>query len=263
MTATLESIRPSVTTEATTPAGMSHEEWQARCDLAALYRVVHHFGWTDILATHMSVRIPGEPEHFLINHYEEMFHEITASSLIKMNLAGEVIGKAGRFNSAGLTIHSGVYKARADVHCVMHTHTRAGAGVSLLRNGLRPISQDALLVYDDLVYHEYGMPASRRECEALGISCQQGNSVILLNHGLLACGATVPGTLARIYAMERACEIELISRTLGEPPVAIDPEVIEGVARYMRSERPKADYGLQEWKALLRLLDSQGADYRR
>ena len=117
----------------TTPTDMTTEEWQARCDLAALYRIVDHFGWTDILATHMSVRVPGEPEAFLINHYEEMFHEITASSLIKMSMDGRVLGRQGRFNSAGLTIHSGVYKARPDVNCVMHTHTRAGAGVSLIR----------------------------------------------------------------------------------------------------------------------------------
>jgi ribulose-5-phosphate 4-epimerase/fuculose-1-phosphate aldolase len=123
---------------------MSPAEGQARCDLAALYRVADHFGWTDVINTHMSARIPGEAGTFLINHYEEMFHEITASSLIKMDFEGKLLGRAGRFNAAGFTIHSGVYKARPDANCVMHTHTRAGAGVSLMRKGLRPISQDAL-----------------------------------------------------------------------------------------------------------------------
>ncbi len=250
---------------ATEPQGslaMTDAEWQARCDLAALYRICDYFGWTDILATHMSVRVPGEPNTFLINHYEEMFDEITASSLIKMDLEGNVIGRQGRFNTAGLTIHSGVYKARPDVNCVMHTHTRAGAGLSMIRNGLRPISQDALIIYDEVVYHEYGLPSSKEECEALGVSCKTGNCVILLNHGLLTLGETVPGTLARMYMLERACELELIARTLGEPPVMVEPAVVEGIAKAMQKARAKPDYGVYNWKALLRKIDQRGTPYR-
>ena len=129
---------------------MTDAEWQTRCDLAALYHVVDHLGWTDLINTHMSARIPGEPNHFLINRYGEMFDEVTASSLIKMDMDGNVLGGGGKFNNAGFTIHSGVYKARPDANCVMHTHTRAGAGISLLHNGVRPISQDALHVLDDI-----------------------------------------------------------------------------------------------------------------
>lgn len=242
---------------------MSAAEWQARCDLAALYRVVDHFGWTDVINTHMSARVPDEPGAFLINHYEEMFHEITASSLIKMDLEGKVLGRHGRFNAAGFSIHSGVYKARPDANCVMHTHTRAGAGVSLMRKGLRAISQDALNVLDEVVYHEYGTPATQEECDALGASCQKGSCVVLLNHGLLTLAPTIPGALQRLYMLERACELELISRTLGEPPVAIADHVIEGVAAYMKSARAKPDFGLYEWNALLRVIDKKGTDYRR
>ena len=111
---------------------MTDAEWRTRCDLAALYRVVHYLGWTDLINTHLSARIPGEREAFLINRYGEMFDEITASSLIKMDMDGNLLGADGKFNNAGFTIHSGVYKARPDANCVMHTHTRAGAGVSLL-----------------------------------------------------------------------------------------------------------------------------------
>ena len=243
-----------------TPTDMTTEEWQARCDLAALYRIVDHFGWTDILATHMSVRVPGEPEAFLINHYEEMFHEITASSLIKMSMDGRVLGRQGRFNSAGLTIHSGVYKARPDVNCVMHTHTRAGAGVSLIRRGLRPISQDALLVLDEVAYHDYGLPASAEECDALGVTCQSGNCVVLLNHGLLTCAETVQGALFRMYTLERACELELVSRQLGEPPVMVAQDVVDGIAKAMRKWRLKPDFGLPEWNALLRVIDKKVND---
>ena len=128
-------------------AGMSEAEWQARCDLAALYRITELFGWTDTIDTHMSVRIPGEPDCFLINNYGDLFNEITASSLVKLGIDGKVYSTDGRFNAAGFTIHSGVYKARPDANCVMHTHTRAGTGVSVLKKGLRPISQDALAVW--------------------------------------------------------------------------------------------------------------------
>ena len=242
--------------------GMSAAEWQTRCDLAALYRVVDHFGWTDVIATHMSARVPGEPSAFLINHYEEMFHEITASSLIKMDLEGNVLGRQGRFNAAGFTIHSGVYKARPDANCVMHTHTRAGACVSMTRKGLRPISQDALNVLDEVVYHEYGMPASREECDSLGVSCQKGTCVVLLNHGLLTHAPTIHGALQRIYMLERACELELISRTLGEAPTPIAEDVVAGVAAHMKGARAKPDYGLHEWNALLRVIGGKGTDYR-
>ena len=199
-------------------SNMSDAEWQTRCDLAALYRVVNDLGWTDLINTHMSARIPGEPETFLINRYGEMFDEVTASSLVKMDLAGNVIGDQGRFNAAGFTIHSGVYKARSDANCVLHTHTRAGAGISVLRQGLRPISQDALHVLDDVAYHEYGVPTSQEECDALGVTCQKGSCVVLLNHGLLTWGETIHGALMRLYMLERACEVELMARQMDEPP---------------------------------------------
>ena len=138
-----------------------------RCALAALYHVCDHLGWTDLINTHMSARIQGEPNTFLINNYGEMFDEVTASSLIKMDMDGNVLGAEGKFNNAGFTIHSGVYKARPDAMCVTHTHTRAGAGISMIADGIRPISQDALHVYDDLAYHAYGVPATEEECDAL------------------------------------------------------------------------------------------------
>jgi len=242
---------------------MSEAEWQARCDLAALYRITHHLGWTDTIDTHMTVRIPGEPKNFLINNYGDLFHEITASSLVKMDLDGNVHSKDGRFNAAGFTIHSGVYKARPDVNCVMHTHTRAGTGVSVLKKGLRPISQDALGVLDDVVYHEYGVPTSQEECDALGVSCQQGGSVVLRNHGLLSTGATIPAALRRLYMLERACEVEVIARGLDEPPAPIEDDIIVHAGERMKAYRASPEYGVIYWKALTRLVDEKGTDYRR
>src|ERR1700760_113641 len=172
---------------------MSDAEWHARCELAALYRVVHDLGWTDLINTHMSARVPNEPDHFLINNYGETFDEITASSLVKMDIAGNVLSPGGKYNNAGYIIHSGVYKARPDANCVLHTHTRAGAGLSLIRNGLRPISEDAMHVIDDVVYHDYGVPATVEECEALGKSCANGSCVVLLDHGPMPLGGTITG----------------------------------------------------------------------
>jgi ribulose-5-phosphate 4-epimerase/fuculose-1-phosphate aldolase len=242
---------------------MSEAEWQARCDLAALYRITDVYGWTDTINTHMSARIPGEPTAFLINNYGDLFHEITASSLVKLDLDGTVYSKDGSFNAAGFTIHSGVYKARPDANCVLHTHTRAGTGVSVLKKGLRPISQDVLAVWDDLVYHEYGMPTSQEECDALGVSCQQGSCVVLRNHGLLSVGATIPAALRRLYMMERACEVEIIARGLGEEPAPIEDDVVQSYAARAKAQRASPEFGMTDWKAALRLIEGKGFDWRQ
>ena len=242
---------------------MTDAEWQARCDLAALYRICDLYGWTDTINTHMSVRIPDDPKCFLINNYGDLFYEITASSLVKMDLDGKVYSEDGSFNAAGFTIHSGIYKARRDANCVMHSHTRAGTGISVLKKGLRPISQDALSVLDDLVYHEYGLPASDDECEALGATCQKGSSVVLRNHGLLSVGATIPAALRRLYMLERACEVEVIARGLDEEPAAIDPEVVEAYATRAKAQRASPEFGVADWNAAVRQLEGKGTDWRQ
>lgn len=242
---------------------MTDAEWQARCELAALYHVVNHLGWTDGINTHFSVRVPGEPGHFLINRYGEMFDEITASSLVKLDFAGNAVGEDGPVNDAGFTIHSGVYKARPDANCVTHTHTRTGAGVSLLANGIRPISQDALHVYDDLAYHPYGTPATEQECAALGRTCLAGSCVVLMNHGLLTFGPTVHGAFQRLYMLERACELEVIARQMNAAPVTIDPAVVQQFAEYMKAVRDTETYGLIDWQGFVRAVEKRGADFRR
>lgn len=251
-------VTAKVTEESVGPA-----EWQARCDLAALYRVVNLLGWTDVLETHLSLRVPGEPNAFLFNRYDLLFEEITASNLLKVNMEGELIGGEGLLNKAGTTIHTGVFTIRPDANCIMHSHTRAGAGASLLPDGLRPISQDALIIWDELAYHPYGEPATLEEFEALGRTCATGSCVILHNHGLLAFGPTVAGTLKRLYMMERACEVELISRQLNLDPLPVAADVIEKFGRHMKKIRPQANYGLTEWQAYLRKLERGGADYKR
>ena len=241
--------------------GMSTAEWQTRCDLAALYRILHGFGWTDLIYTHLSARVPGEEGTFLINHYGEMFDEVTASSLIKMDMDGNVLGGGARVNKAGFTIHSGVYKARADAGCVMHTHTRTGAAISTLRQGLRPISQDVLEVWDELAYHDYGVPSSVEECEALGRTCATANAVVLLNHGLLALGPTIQSTFVRMYFLERACQVELAARSLNETPVPISDFILGKAAERKEKMRQMPEYGALEWASALRMLKRQGVEY--
>ena len=247
---------------AVTRPNMSDAEWKARCDLAALYHICDYFGWTDTINTHLSVRIPGEKDQFLINRYGEMFDEVTASSLLKMDLDGNVLGEEGRFNNAGFIIHSGVYKARPDANCVLHTHSRAGAGISLLKDGIRPISQDALQIFDDVAYHKYGIPASAEECEELGRSCQHGSCVVLLNHGLLTHAPTTHGALHRLYMMERACELEIMARTMQGTIVEIDQYVIDKAAERYSKMRLTETYGLNEWTALVRTVERKGAKFR-
>jgi len=242
---------------------MTDAEWQTRCDLAALYHIIDHLGWTDLINTHMSARVPGEPNAFLINRYGMMFDEITASSLVKLDIDGNVLGEDGKVNTAGFTIHSGVLKARPDANCVTHTHTRAGAGVSLLKQGLRPISQDASQILDDVAYHPFGQPASEDECEALGRTCQRGSHVVLHNHGLLTFGPTIHGALKRLYTLERACELEVVARQMDEPPVLIEADVLRHTAERMQAVRDSEAYGLLEWEGLVRTVERRGADFRR
>lgn len=243
-------------------AHMSDAEWQTRCDLAALYRIVQHFGWTDIINTHMSARVPGEPGAFLINRYGDMFDEITASRLVKMDLDGNVLGEPGPYNQAGFTIHSGVYRAQPDAFCVTHTHTRAGVAASLFRDGFRPISQDALYILDDITYHDYGVPTSQEECEALGVACRKGSAVVLLNHGLLTWGLTIPSAFKQLYYMERASEIEVMARSMGGKPEVIADHVIAAAERRMKKLRASPDYGVAEFEGLQRTLERKGARWR-
>ena len=242
---------------------MSDAEWEARCELAAVYHVNEHLGWTDTINTHMTVRVPGEPNHFLINDYGDMFDEVTASSLVKMDMEGNVLTPGGRFNNAGFTIHSAIYKARPDANCVLHTHTRAGAAVSLLRNGLRPISQDVLGVYDEIAYHTYGVPASVEECDELMKSSAHGSCIVLENHGLLTFGETVQGAMMRMWSLERACELEVLARQMNAEPVPISNFVIQKAAERYKKRRATKEYGLNEWKGLVRQVERKGFDFRR
>jgi ribulose-5-phosphate 4-epimerase/fuculose-1-phosphate aldolase len=237
-------------------------EWRLRCNLAALYRILHHLRMTDLIYTHMSARIPGEENTFLINCYGDMFDEITASRLVKMDFDGNVIGDPKRINRAGFNIHSGVYRARADIHCVIHTHTRAGIAVAASQRGLLPISQHALFVLDEIGYHDYAGPGTLEKPEDVGTGCAVANCVILRNHGLLALGETIPMAFRRMYYLELACQIQSAAVAGGEPLLMIDDEVVEATAELTAEWRTDSTLGELEWQSLLRMLERQGVEYR-
>ena len=242
-------------------ATMSDAEWETRCDLAALYRLLHHYKMTDMIYTHLSARVPGEPDTFLINRYGEMFDEVTASSLVKMDMQGNVVGEPGTFNLAGFNIHSGVYGARSDVNCVMHTHTRAGVAVSASAQGLLPISQHAMIILPEISYFEYTGPGTVETPEDIGAGCGNSHCVIMRNHGLLASGHSIQAAFYRMYYMETSCQIQASASAMGELHPVSEAAERETLELYTQRQKEE-DLGQREWPGLMRMLERQGADYR-
>ncbi|REH37715.1 ribulose-5-phosphate 4-epimerase/fuculose-1-phosphate aldolase [Paraperlucidibaca baekdonensis] len=242
---------------------VSPEEWQLRCDLAACYRLVAHYGWSDLVFTHISARIPGPEHHFLINPYGLMFDEITASSLVKVDAeCNKVIDSPFPVNPAGFVIHSAVHEAREDAGCVLHTHTRAGVAVSAQAAGVLPISQQSTFVLAGLAYHAYeGVAFRDDEKPRLQADLGSANFLMLRNHGLLTVGPSIGDAFLSMYVFESTCQIQL-SAQAGGPLTEVDPQIVAGVAESMRVQTSGLG-GAFVWPALLRKLDRLGADYAR
>lgn len=201
----------------------SEAEWRLRVDLAAAFRLVAHYGWDDIIFTHMSVRVPGPEHHFLINPYNLMFEEITASSLVKVGIDGLAVEETPYVvNPAGFTIHSAIHMAREDAHAVIHLHTGPGQAVSAQEGGLLPITQTAMLVHGQVAYHDYeGVATDLDERERIVRDLGEKKALILRNHGTLACGATIGQAFLTIYYLERACAAQVMAlsaKSLYRPP---------------------------------------------
>ena len=234
---------------------VSAEEWQLRVDLAACYRLVAQHGWSDLVFTHISARIPGPEHHFLINPYGLMFEEITASSLVKVDLqCNKVIDSPFPVNPAGFVIHSAVHEAREDAHCVIHTHTRAGVAVSAQKCGVLPISQQSTFVLSSLAYHNYEGVAFRDE-EKPRLQADLGRAafLVLRNHGLLVTGSTIADAFLAMYIFESACQIQLAAQAGGEL-VHVDPRIVDGVREAMRVQTGGMG-GAFAWPSLIRKLD--------
>ncbi|MFZ6753993.1 class II aldolase/adducin family protein [Undibacterium sp. Dicai25W] len=240
---------------------VSPEEWQLRVDLAACYRLVALYGWSDLVFTHISVRIPGPDHHFLINPYGLMFDEITASSLIKVDQqCNKVIESAFPVNPAGFVIHSAVHAAREDVQCVIHTHTRAGVAVSAQKCGILPISQQSTFVLASVAYHEYeGVAFRDDEKPRLQADMGKANFMMLRNHGLLTAGKSIADAFLSMYTFESACQIQLSAQAGGEL-VQVHPEIVKGVAEAMRVQTGGLG-GAFVWPSLIRKLNRIDESY--
>ena len=239
---------------------VSEEEWKVRVDLAALYRLVALYGWDDMIYTHISARIPGPEHHFLINPYGMFFDEITASSLVKVDLEGKVLQETPYFiNPAGFTIHSAVHAARDDAHYVMHLHSDQGVAVSAQKEGLLPLSQHALIVLPKLAYHDYeGIALNLDERERLVHDIGDKTLMLLRNHGTLAVGKTAADCWTGMFYLERACKQQVMALSAGRENVLFAPQNSQDE---VRSQTSRGIGGGLAWPGALRRLDRELPGY--
>ncbi len=241
---------------------VSPEEWQLRVDLAACYRLIAAYGWSDLVFTHVSARVPGTDHHFLINPYGLMFDEITASSLIKIDLhCNKLSESAFPVNPAGFTIHGCIHEVREDAGCVLHTHTRAGIAVSAQKCGVLPLSQQSTFVLNSLAYHDYeGVALHEGEKPRLQADLGKANYLMLRNHGLLTVGRTIPDAFLHMYTFENTCRIQIDAQAGGELH-HVQKSVIDLNATIMKVATAGQGAALT-WPALLRKLDRIDESYK-
>lgn len=244
---------------------VSEEEWAIRVDLAAAYRLVALYGWDDLIFTHLSARVPGPEHHFLINPYDMMFEEITASSLVKIDVDGQpVVPTSHPVNPAGFTIHSALHMAREDAHAVMHLHTPHGQAVSAMAEGLLPHTQTAMIALHNVAYHDYeGIATDLEERERLVADMGEKHVMILRNHGTLAIGESVADCFLRLYFLERACEAQVMMLSAGRDNLNTPPQ---GTPEKVKQQTPPGGMGMVAralaWPALLRKLDRIDPSFR-
>jgi ribulose-5-phosphate 4-epimerase/fuculose-1-phosphate aldolase len=249
-------------------AQVSPEEWAMRVDLAACYRLVDMFGWSDLLGTHISARVPGEENAFLINPYGLLFEEIAASSLVKVDEDGIILSPTDYYiNPAGFVIHGAVHMARPEVACALHTHTPAGTSVATQKGGLLPLTQHALAVIAHVAYHGYeGIATDMSERERLVRDLGDSNILVLRNHGLLTVGRTVAEAFVWMYRAERACRMQLAIQQAGAEVTEIPEDVQQTTItrnRLANSPQGHRPIGVLEWPALLRKLDRVDTSYKQ
>lgn len=239
---------------------VSEEEWKARVELAALYRLVALYGWDDMIYTHISARIPGPEHHFLINPYGMFFDEMTASCLVKIDLDGHVLQETPYFiNPAGFTIHSAIHAAREDAHYVMHLHTDNGVAVSAQQDGLLPISQHALICLPRLAYHDYeGIALNLDERERLVADIGDKHMMLLRNHGTMSVGETAADCWTHMFYLERACTMQVLALTAGRDNVLIAPQASHDE---VQSQTARGIGGFLAWPGALRRLDRHNPGY--
>lgn len=247
----------------TVRAQVSPEEWDVRVQLAACYRLVAHFGWDDLIYTHLSARVPGPDHHFLINPFGLMFAEVTASNLVKIDQGGEIVLDTGySVNKAGFVIHGAVHEAREDAHAVLHTHTASGVAVSAQKWGLLGIGQTAMSIVSDMAYHEYeGIALEMDERERLVADLGSKNNMILRNHGLLTVGRNVAEAFVRMFFLEKACAAQIAALSAGYENLHFPQQSAQDTVDRQMENRGAISANF-EWPALLRMLDRIDRSYQ-
>ena len=239
----------------------SDEEWINRVNLAACYHLADHFQMTDIVWNHITSKTSKNKETFLINKFGLRYNEITASNLLEIDLEGNVISGEGEINYTGYVIHGAVHKAKKNIHCVMHTHTRAGLAISCLKEGLKPIFQDAAIFHNRVSYHDWqGMSTEVEECKDIAKNLGNNKVMILRNHGLLTCGETIGEAFILMYYLDKACKNQLDTMATGLETIVPSDNIMEYAAG--QYEDPRFRLGKHEWPALLRLLDDKKSIYK-
>ena len=244
---------------------VSAEEWNTRVELAACYRLVSLYGMTDMIANHISAMVPGEPNHYLINPYGMLYDEITASSLIKIDIDGKIVDRPNEnygINRTGFVIHSAIHSVRPDASCIIHTHTRAGMTVSTLKCGLLPLTQTATRFARVAYHHFEGISVDLSEQKSLQRDLGDAEVMILHNHGLLAVGPSIPEAFNTIYRLELACKVQVDAMACNAELIIPEPEV---VAKANAQWNPSVTrrYGILEWPAMLRQLDKKDDSYKQ
>ncbi len=242
---------------------VSAEEWQVRVDLAALYRLVARFGWDDLVFTHLTARVPGDEDHFLINPYGLLYEEMCASNMVKIDLQGnKVTDTPFDINPAGFVVHSAVHEVRHDAQCVAHWHSRAGVAVAAQKDGLLPISQQASLALASITYHDYeGIAVDEEEKQSLQRDLGDKTHLILRNHGLLVVAGSVADAFLYLYNLESACQIQIAAMAGGGELVHVDQAIIDDTGRTIAAAT-QGMFGGIAWPALLRRLDREDASFR-
>ena len=244
---------------------MTIDEWHARLELAACYRLFDHLGWTEMIFNHITVRVPGGEEgnpHYLINPYGLHYTEVTARNLVKIDVAGKVIGDSAHpVNPAGFVIHSAVHAARPDAHCVMHTHTTAGMAVACKRSGLAHDNFYGAMFYQRVAYHDFeGITTDSAECARLVASLGERDVMILRNHGLLVTGPTLPKALHTIWTLHRACEVQLAAAAIPGETIALSESLLAGIPRQQQPMHVGRDAHRMMFEAILRRAGIRPAD---
>ncbi|MDH3666881.1 MAG: class II aldolase/adducin family protein [Paracoccaceae bacterium] len=240
----------------------AYTEWDARTDLAALHRLYVHFAWTDLIYTHLTARVPGEPGHYLIKPDQLMMDEVTASNLIKVDFDGNLVAGDAAPNQAGHLIHTAVLAARPEITFTAHTHSRSGAAVSCLAEGILPLSQHANMVLPTVCYHDYqDVTSAEDECAALARDLGDKFLMVMKNHGLLACGRSVGECFYWLYYLEMACKIQMDVLASGREPVLVSDAIVDGL--YCESGMPENEpSGARAWSSMIRMLDRKESDFR-